>query len=490
MENKILFIIVPSSFLIDEKVFPTLGVLKVAAVAKQLDYNVDVLDVSGIKNYIDVVDNYLKNQEDILFIGLSATTPQMPLCYEIARFIKKNYSQYKIVLGGSHGTLIHTAAKLERKRGIDQGRAQKELNKIVDVFDILVCGDGELTIKKIIEMNNGVIDVDDRKSEFFLSNEQFSNLPNPDRSLIDMDSYCYFIDGKRATSIISQLGCPMHCGFCSGRSSPYLRFMRNRSICSIINEIEEIYDNYGYEGLNFFDDELNISKSMLDLMTALIDFQNKKGIDLRLRGFIKSELFDDQQSKLMYEAGFRQILIGFESGSPRILKNIKKNATIEDNTKCMKIASKWGLKVKALMSISHPGESENTVKETIDWLLDVKPDDFDITTIVPMPGAPYFDWAIKENDYWVYEDSYNKDKLYMKEVDYTKEADYYKGEPGEYISYTWTDYLNSEEVVKLRDEAEDIVRRKLNIPFNQARPGINFEASMGQLPGHILRSSK
>ena len=51
------------------------------------------------------------------------------------------------------------------------------------------------------------------------------------------------------------------------------------------------------------------------------------------------------------------ILIGFESGSPRILRNINKKATVDDNTRAVEAAHRAGLKVKALMSIGHPGES-------------------------------------------------------------------------------------------------------------------------------------
>ena len=59
----------------------------------------------------------------------------------------------------------------------------------------------------------------------------------------------------------------------------------------------------------------------------------------------------------MSEAGFRWILTGFESGSPRILRNINKRATMQENTRCVEIARRHNLKVKALMSIGHPGES-------------------------------------------------------------------------------------------------------------------------------------
>ena len=132
---------------------------------------------------------------------------------------------------------------------------------------------------------------------------------------------------------------------------------------------------YGVSGFMFYDDELNVNKKIVELMDKITEAQMRLGASWRLRGFVKSELFTDAQAKSMYAAGFRQLLVGFESGSPRILRNIEKRATRDDNTRAMEIATRHNLKVKALMSIGHPGESEQTVEETRRWLLEVKPED-------------------------------------------------------------------------------------------------------------------
>ena len=82
------------------------------------------------------------------------------------------------------------------------------------------------------------------------------------------------------------------------------------------------------------------------------------------------------------------------------------------------------------MSIGYPGESAETVSETHQWLLQVKPEDFDVTIITTYPGTPYYDDAIrhseKEN---VWEYTIYGDRLYSYDVDYTVTADYYKGDP-------------------------------------------------------------
>src|SRR6185369_16269875 len=110
---------------------------------------------------------------------------------------------------------------------------------------------------------------------------------------------------------------------------------------------------------------------------------------------VKAELFTDEQAEAMYQAGFRWLLVGFESGDERILANIQKRASRDDNTRAMDIARRHDLKVKALMSVGHPGESENTIRATRDWLLEVKPADFDVSIITTYPGTPYFDEAVE-----------------------------------------------------------------------------------------------
>ncbi len=192
----------------------------------------------------------------------------------------------------------------------------------------------------------------------------------------------------------------------------------------------------------------------------------------------------------MYAAGFRWLLCGFESAHPRILRNIQKMATLEDNTRVIQIAHKYGLKVKALMSFGHPGDSEETLLATRDWLIRERPDDFDCTIITVYPGTPYYDDAQSLGEP-IYRYEINGDTLYSESLDFTKDIAYYKGTPGEYKSYVWTDFLTRERMVELRDRIEDDVRKELNLPYPQSVAALRFESSMGQtgIPNSILRST-
>ena len=493
---RICLIIPPSIFLLDERVFMALGILKVAAVLENSGRKVEVIDLSGIANYEQAIEDYCQHNETAIF-GLTSTTPQLPATMKIRNKIKLLKPEAKVILGGPHLTLVNAAHKRENKLGV-VGRATTAFRKLEENFDVLVAGDGEEAIFKALEKNAPkLIDADIPKSALWLDNKKLTNLPFPARHLVDVESYHYHIDGVQSLSMIAQLGCPFECGFCGGRASPFLRQIRTRTSENIIAEMLHIYQTYGIKGFMMYDDELNVNKKVVELMNLIGALQKTLKTEFRLRGFVKAELFTEEQAEAMYQAGFRWILVGFESGSLRILENINKKASQDDNTRCLEIARRHNLKVKALMSIGHPGESHKTVMETRDWLMHVKPDDFDITIITTYPGTPYYDYALpdpEKSGIWVYTYEKTGDKLYSIEIDYTEIADYYKGNPeGGYRSFVYTDYLTPEELVELRNLIEKEVRENLKIPFNQASPAKRYEHSMGQigqLPPHIFRSTK
>ena len=479
----------PSPFLLDERVFLSLGILKVASSLEAAGHKVNMLDLSGVENFLTPLEDYLRTSPDTA-IGITTTTPQLPSVIQIAATIREIRPDLRIILGGPHVTLVYSARKIEQKAG-RAGRATKAAARLEEAFDVLVSGDGEVAIfEALMPAAPKFIDGDDPRTGLFLTNQMFTDSPMPARHLVDMKSYHYSIEGFPATSLIAQLGCPFACGFCGGRNSKSLRVIRNRSVASILAEVEHLHTDHGYTGFMFYDDELNVSKSMVEMMNGLTDMQMRLGVEFRLRGFVKSELFTDEQAKAMYRAGFRWLLCGFEAANPRILTNINKRATLEDNTRAVDYAKDNGLKIKALMSVGHPGESADSINNIRDWLIEREVDDFDCTVITTYPGTPYYDMAEETSPHiWTYTQPKTGDRLHAYEVDYTTCADYYKGDPnGGYRSFVFTDHLAAEEIVKLRDDVERDVRARLNIPFNPGAAALRYEHTMGQgLPDFIHR---
>jgi radical SAM superfamily enzyme YgiQ (UPF0313 family) len=443
----------PADFLINQKVFVTLGILRVASFLEQNGYEVAFLDLADVENW----KTKIKSLDGLFdYIGMTATTPQIPIVTEIIQYIKKFKNNVKTIIGGPHVTIIYYASIKELNHNNVLGRASIELNRLQNLFDVLICGDGELAINEVIKKDlTGIVDVEKSK-DLFLTNDKYNSLPFPARHLIDMDSYNYTIDGYKATNLICQMGCPFECGFCGGRYCKTYRSIRTRSTSSVIKEIDFLYKNYGYQGFMFYDDELNINgNKFVDFLQELEKYQVDNHIDFKFRGFTIADLLTQEQANLMYKVGFRWILTGFESGSDRILLNMNKKNTVDDNTRCFNIAKSSGLKVKALMSIGHPGESIETIKETKNWLQLVKPDEIDFTIISTYPGTPYYDESVWNEDKqaWMYV-SKNGDSLYSLNVNYLKDSVFYKSKSGEYKAFVFTDYLSCQDLINERLKLE------------------------------------
>lgn len=499
-EIPVTFIIPPSTFLADERVFPFLGPLKVAACLRQNGNPVEVLDLSGFANHEEIVRQYARSTNTRTF-GLTATTPQIPAAVRVLNKIKDVVPDATVILGGPHITLTH-AAKIQDAKSRRIGRGTKAFTQLETLFDKLVVGDGETAIFATLDRtrNGKVIDASSLNSPLFMKRGELDSFSFPARDLIDTDSYHYDIDGHRAFSVIAQLGCPFECGFCGGRDSQVFRMTRTRSTENVIAEIEQVVQDSmkrgnPYTGVMFYDDELNVvPKGLESLCRGLIDLQERLGIEMRFRGFIKAELFTPQQAKLMYDAGFRILLSGVESGDAEMLRTMRKHTTPEINSRCVRFAHEAGLKFKALMSIGHPGESQNSVDNSVNWVLANlrQDDDADWTIITQYPGSPYYDRSVyvPKKNAWLYIEPQTGNGLWSREVDFATHESYYKGVPGQYEAYVWTDYLTPEKLVEFRDQAEAETRTTLNLPPIQSVAALQFEHSIGQkLPTNILRSS-
>jgi radical SAM superfamily enzyme YgiQ (UPF0313 family) len=429
---------------------PSLGLLKIGAYLEEQGYNVKILDLAGCTNWKQKVLDFLE-QENYDYVGITSTTPQIPLVYEMCEFIKENFLSNKVIVGGPHVTLSNASIK----KG--SNRSKKSFDTILNMFDHVITGYGELAIIKALEGNSPkLIDAEEDKS-IFVTNEIYEKLPMPARHLIDIESYNATIDGNKSTSIISQLGCPFNCSFCCSRSDTYRR-IRTRSIESVIKEIDYLYTKYKYTGFMFYDDEINVNNALFEkLLVNLIDYQKVNNIKLSFRGSSRVDLLTEKQAGLMYEAGFKWLLLGFESGSDKILHSMNKNTTVEQNTKAFEIARKANLKVKALMSLGHPGESKETIEETKNWLKKVKPDQTDISIITLYPGSTYFDLSVWDNNKWVYT-AKNNEILFSEDIDYLKTSLYYKSKPDEFICHVSTPFLSAVDLINGRNYIERSIK--------------------------------
>lgn len=520
----------PSPFLADERVFPFLGQLYVASELRRNGNPVSVLDLAGFnpESCQKIIAEYVRLHPDVKDFGLTATTPQLPYAVVLAKEIRSLVPEANIILGGPHVTLTHTAYEQDRASG-RKGRGSIAFEQLVSHFDKLVVGDGEMAIFHALDKDQPqIIDAGNLRSPLFMQRGTLDSYAPPARDLIDLNSYQYLITGRdgqahRTFSVISQLGCPFRCGFCGGRDSQIFRVTRSRSIENVIGEIRNVVNwsfaegNHPLTGVMFYDDELNVTtgtlerlcrglialqielaqtvpvseRQRLNIKTRMVDGVER--VQMAFRGFVKAELFTAEQAGLMAEAGFAEVLSGVESGSDAILAAMQKNTTREINSRCVRLAHGAGLNFKALMSIGHPGESESTIQESISWAVEnlQAGDQIDWTIITQYPGSPYYDRSVldPETGHWVYEITDrqgNRHRLWSPPSNFTEDVHFYKGVPGSYVAYVYTDHLSAEEMVYHRDRAEQITRVHLGLGPIQSVAETQFGHSMGQGPTEAL----
>lgn len=114
LSPRVCFISTPSPFLLDERVFPFLGILKIPGVLSRAGIPSEVLDLSGIKNYLDLASKHA-SQTDASYFGITATTPQFPAAVRIAKVIRSVRPDARLIIGGTHATLTVAGMKFEKK---------------------------------------------------------------------------------------------------------------------------------------------------------------------------------------------------------------------------------------------------------------------------------------------------------------------------------------------------------------------------------------
>ena len=151
-KQRVCFIIPPSEFLLDDRVFPSLGVLKVAAACEAAGHTVDVLDLSGVENYVEVVRHAVEAKAYDA-VGITVTTPQLPSVFKIRDRLRSLQPNLRIILGGAHVALSYAGREQEQKSGQSTGRASRAVQKLEDNFDVLCAGDGEAAVFDALSKN-------------------------------------------------------------------------------------------------------------------------------------------------------------------------------------------------------------------------------------------------------------------------------------------------------------------------------------------------
>ena len=363
---KILFINPPNSpFTGKNLLIDPIDLLVVATYIKHQKNEVKVLDMDVEKMSPEESENIIRSfSPDVVVILFDYhiplhTSATLIDILQIAS-IAKQYGSY-IVVGGKVATF-------------DKERLLYEKSPI----DFAISYEVELPLKNFLNALENKSDIYSIKGFSYLkdgsihSNENdvmadFDSLPTPDRSLLNIGKY---IDVR---TILSSRGCIMNCIFCA--TPGFWGRWRSRSPKKVVEEIADLVNNYQAKKILFLDDNAMVSKERMAEISRLII---KKKIKTKLGCLGSISLFDEETMKLMYQAGFRWIHYGVESGNDNILRKINKNITQEQIRDVINKTKEIGFRIRTSWIIDLPNITEGALDDTLGLIRDTQTDEIRI----------------------------------------------------------------------------------------------------------------
>ncbi len=377
-----------------------LGLLYLSSYLKKFGYDVRVWDL----NFRDIDWKEVAKAKVIVYCMISL---MRKYSYNLIKQIKKLNKDIKIVLGGMHATAL-----------------PEVLANNLSV-DAVVVGEGELTIKELSDLwINGKGNLKDIKGiatkDYGLheSRELINNLddlPFPDYSQINEAGYnCTMVKNRpdliingiklseaKFINLITSRGCIGRCKFCNAFTH-WKYMVRFRSSENVLYELNYLYKK-GFRMFNFNDDSFGQNKEIaIDICKGILN--NKMNIVWHTS--MRVDNVDEELLLWMKKAGCFVIAYGVESGSAKILKNIGKGITKEQISNAVKLTKKVGIKTYALLMVGNQGETEETIKETIDLMNKLKIDLHSSTGYVLIyPGTSYCKMMGVNDNYWLKEEN-------------------------------------------------------------------------------------
>lgn len=335
-------------------------------------------NITFYSRFFDSDEMIVKGCKDADIIGFSCTSPQMKHALHLARTIKnsKNY----IVFGGVHPSALPEDSL---KNGW---------------VDAVVVGEGEGAFLDIVEGNREPI-----VRHPYIKN--LDDLPFPDRGLIKQERnirQAHQDNGIRIASIFASRGCPFKCTFCASHAV-WSRKVRYRSADNILDEFEQVVKDLKIGFIKFSDDTFTIKK---DLVIEFCEKKIKRKINTPWGCNIRADGVDKELLKLMKRAGCKELWIGIESGSPKILRDMKKGIEL-DTVRCVfKEAAELGFLRRAYMLLGMPKEGPDDIKFSEEIVDEIKPDEVGFTILAPYPGTSYYDPDLHKEVDWSLVDEY------------------------------------------------------------------------------------
>lgn len=370
-------------------VFPSLSLLYVAGAADGAGHDCLFVDLNANPEPMsETLERLRKFNPD--YICYTLTTYQFKENMDFAAELKKAFP-CPVLVGGVHMGIY----------------AEESMSH--DVFDVGFIGEVEISLPLFLECD--VMDLDAfeqvpgiiyKKDGNYKRTRPAPQLQNvdyahyPARHLVDNSRYASFITKyKNFTCFISSRGCPFKCIFCEQGE---LKF-RGRSAQNVVEELLECHEKHGIREFDMFDSSFTINKQrVIEVCKAIID------AGLKVHWAVRSRV-DCVNEEVLYwlsKAGCNRVYYGIESGNACILKTLKKDTNFDRMRNTIATTKKMGIDTFGYFMVGSPGETPETVRQTIDFAKTLDLDYAQFSKVTPMPATQLYAMYMREfnEDYW------------------------------------------------------------------------------------------
>ncbi len=354
-------------------ILPPLGLAYVASVLRENNHDVEILDMK-VSEREPVYSKY-----DV--IGISADAMRYKEGLRIAKSAKGE--GLTVIMGGPHPTFLDEDALMNGVDFVVRGEGEETAPELLDAVKK---GISPYKVNGISFLNNGGVHRTPDRTPV----KDLDTLPLPSRDILPMNSYRTLEMGKRSiTSMITSRGCPYGCTFCA--SSEFSGYSwRSRKPEKVVDEIEHIINNYGFNAIAFLDDNFTLNPGRV---IAICDEIINRGIDIYWWCFSRADILlrNEGMVKRMAEAGARYIFIGFESGRQEFLEGHKKRTKVSDAKDTISLLRRYGIETHASFIIGGIDETKEMAWNTIRFAKELKPEAAQFSILTPYPGTKLFE---------------------------------------------------------------------------------------------------
>lgn len=370
---------------------PSIGLAYIAANLRKNGHGVKIIDAyvrgSSLEEIRRIVLEY-----DPDVVGISVLTPSAEVVYAIAEDIRKTAPRARLVMGNMHASLFCDEILMKGYADVIVHREGEAT--MVDLVAAIERGNDLGCVAGISFLEGGR--VNNTPSRLHL--EDLDSLPYPAWDLFPLEEYktdprSAINRGGREThiQILATRGCPSQCTFCSSRTERSLGAKyRMRDPRMIVDEMVFMNNMYGANVFGFMDLSFPLVKAHA---MAVCDELLRRGLEKTVRWVTECRVrpLDEELLAQMKRAGCVRLYFGIESGNDATLRRIKKGFNREHVKRAVEIANKVGLEVDAMFMLGLPGETEEVIRQTIEFSVELKVRYAIFNLFVPYPGCELWD---------------------------------------------------------------------------------------------------